>query len=181
MEELTNSRHGAEHRRAFVVGVISLAAVGALVLLVAGIGVPASAADHGAPHVEPLTRNSFVDDVAVQVQVRTDTLTVERSLEDASDVVVARITIGPGVVAPWHTHHGPAFLLNTGPGTLTSVLADDCQPRDYPAGAAFLDPGSGSLHAAVNNGAEEVVLYAIFLGVSNGPVIPAEPPTDCEV
>jgi quercetin dioxygenase-like cupin family protein len=158
--------------------VIAIVGIFALVNLAGTIR--SSAADHGAPVVEALARSSFVEDVAVQIRVQHDTLTVERDLDDASDVVIVKITIAPGVRAPWHAHAGPGILVNAGPGTLTSTISDDCQARDYPMGAALVDPGGGTLHSAINDSSEEVVLYAIFLGVGNGPVIPADPPPDCD-
>lgn len=72
----------------------------------------------------------------------------------------------------------PGVLMVTA-DTLTSVLSDDCSAVDYPSGSALIDPGQGTLHWAANNGTEDVVLYAIFFGVANGPVIPATPPPDC--
>jgi hypothetical protein len=167
--------HGRSSRR--------IAAIGAplgLVLIV--IGVMSSAADHDGPHVDLLARTTFADDVAVQLQVTLDgQATRVIDLADASDAVAAMITIPDGVQAPWHTHAGPALLLNAGPGTLTSVIADECVLREYPAGAAYIDPGEGSLHSAINESGEDVVLYAIFLGVEDGPVIPADPPADCDL
>jgi quercetin dioxygenase-like cupin family protein len=160
-------------------GIRSIAVVGALGVAIAITANP-SAADHGVPHAEVLTRNTFTDDVAAQFRVKLDgQRTLVRNLNDASDAVVLRITIQDGVVAPWHTHSGPGVLLNTGPGTLTSVLSDDCVARDYPPGTALIDPGQGSLHWATNNSGEDVVLIALFLGVAGGPVIPADPPAEC--
>jgi hypothetical protein len=160
----------------------ALVAGGALAIGVLPGGVPPSGADHGAPHIEVLARNEFTADVAAQFRVKTDgQKTAVMNLDDASDVMIVKITIADGVVAPWHTHSGPALLLNTGPGTLTSVLADDCVARDYPPGTAFVDPGQGSLHFAVNNSGDDIVLHAVFLGVEGGPVIPVDPPADCNL
>jgi quercetin dioxygenase-like cupin family protein len=166
----TIARHRA-HRGLMILGIVALAILAAVIRT--------SAAPQPGPVVEPLARATFVDDVSVQVRTTSHTMAAERSLEDASDVVVARITIPPGGRAPWHAHHGPGILLVTGPGTLTSVISDDCVAREFPAGTALIDPGGTSLHAAVNDGAEEVVLIGIFLGVGNGAVIPADPPADC--
>jgi quercetin dioxygenase-like cupin family protein len=170
-----NVRHSTRTRR--LGGLLVLVA-----LAVAAIGVLPSAADHGLPHVEPLARGTFTDDVAATIKVKLDgRRTHVRNLRDASDAMVLQITIAPGAHAPWHTHAGPGILVNAGPGTLTNVVADDCVPRDYGPGEAFVDPGHGSLHAARNDSDHDVVLYAMFFGIANGPVIPApEPPDDCD-
>jgi hypothetical protein len=173
MDRKVGGYRGTKFGVAVVVG-------GLLAIGIYATGVLPSAADHGAPHVEVLARNEFTTDVAAQIRTKLDgEQTVVRNLSDASDVVVAKITITDGVVAPWHTHSGPAMVLNSGPGTLTSVITDDCVARDYPPGTAFVDPGGASLHSAVNNSGEDVVLLAIFLGVESGPVIPVDAPADC--
>ena len=142
-----------------------------------------SAADHGVPDAVPLARGSFAnDDVTAKIKVKPDgRQTRVIDLQDASDLVFLEITIHAGAQAAWHTHAGPAFLVNKGPGTLTSVLSDDCTPRQYGPGEALVDPGQGTLHAAFNDSGQDLVVYAVFLGVDNGPVLPAEPPADCDV
>lgn len=65
-------------------------------------------------------------------------------------------------------------------GTLTSLHGDDCVPQEFPPGSVLFDRGQHSVHAAFNNSGDEVVVYATFLGVANGPLIPAEPPADCD-
>jgi quercetin dioxygenase-like cupin family protein len=159
----------------------------AVVLTLAGltalaIGVLPSAADHGLPHPELLARGEFTDDVGATVKVKLDgRATRVVNVRDASDLVVLKITIEAGGIAPWHAHSGPGLLVNTGPGTFTSVLSDDCIPRDYEPGEALVDPGGRTLHAGRNDSNDEVILYAIFLGTEGAPVLPApEPPSDCD-
>jgi quercetin dioxygenase-like cupin family protein len=165
------SRYGrAKRRLALAVGVVGLA----ILVNMLPVG-----ADHGAPHVEALTRNTFATDVAAQFRVKLDDRTLVRNVRDASDVVLAKITIAPGVEAGWHGHTGPAVLMVAGPGTLTSMISDDCVAREYLPGSALIDPGQGSLHWAVNNSSQDVVVYALFFGVANGPVLPADPPPGC--
>jgi hypothetical protein len=167
-------RSGSTKRR--LAGLLALLAAATL-----AVGVLPSAADHGVPDPKPLARGSFTDDVAAKIKVKlegrqTDVI----DLQDASDLVFLEITIHDGARAPWHTHSGPALLVNKGPGTLTSVVGDDCVPRNYGPGEALVDPGQGRLHAAFNDSGQDLVLYAVFLGVDNGPVLPAEPPADCD-
>jgi quercetin dioxygenase-like cupin family protein len=95
-------------------------------------------------------------------------------------VVFLEITIHDGARVPWHAHSGPGILVNTGPGTLTSVFGGDCVVREYGPGQAFVDHGGGTFHAAINDSGSDLVLYAVFLGVDNGPVLPADPPPGCD-
>lgn len=174
MDEQTN-RSATKKRR--VVGLVAL--LGVLTLTV---GVLPSAADHGLPHPVPLARGSFDDAVAAQVRVKLDNQRTHAiNVKDASDVVFLEITIHDGARVPWHAHSGPGLLVNKGPGTLSSVFGDDCVVREYGPGQAFVDHGGGTLHAAFNDSGSDLVVYAVFLGVDNGPVLPADPPPDCDV
>ena len=140
-----------------------------------------AAAEHGFPHPELLGRGTFFEDVGVKFKIKgMDGGTEVLQLEDGSDMVVLRITLHAGAIAPWHTHTGPGTLINLGPGTLTNVVGDECMPRMYLPGDAFVDPGVGEPHAARNDSAEDVVLLAVFYGIEGGPVIPATPPEGCD-
>ena len=139
-----------------------------------------AAAEHGLPHAELLGRGTFIDDVSATLKVKgTDGATQVLRRKNASDMVVLRITIQAGGIAPWHTHVGPGTLINLGPGTLTNV-GDDCMPRAYIPGDAFVDPGIGEPHAARNDSTEEVVLLAVFYGIEGNPVLPTAGPEECE-
>jgi hypothetical protein len=174
MQVQTGGRLGTRRRAALVATIVGVALLSVAVL--------PSAADHDGPHVTPLGRATFTDDVKAQLRVKLDGRARNViNVGDVSDAVLVKVEIGHGAVAPWHGHAGPGFLLNTGPGTLTSVLSSDCVPRQYPAGSAFVDPGQGTTHAAWNDSGQDVVLYALFLGVANGPVLPVSPPGDCDV
>ena len=141
-----------------------------------------SLADHGFPHVEVLARGTFLDDVGMTLRSKVGgRATRVVQMDDSSDIMVMRITIGPGGVAPWHDHTGTGFLVNLGPGTLTNYLGENCVPRHFYPGEAFVDPGQGNLHAVRNDSGLEVVLIATFLGVEGGPVTPAPEPGNCDV
>ena len=147
-----------------------------------GVGVLASAADHAQPTVEPLARGSFVDDVAAQFRVKSeDGRTHVHQVNDASDVLVAKITIPDGAQVAWHSHSGPVFGVNAGPGTVTSFHGDDCVPHEYPPGSVLFDRGQHSVHGVFNSSGQDVVIYATFLGVQDGALIPAEPPGECNL
>ena len=138
--------------------------------------------DHQLPHVEMLARGTFLDDVGLTIRNKTSgrsTHVVQMS--NASDQVVLRITIEPGGIAPWHNHTGTGFLVNTGPGVLTNFIGDECIPREFYPGDAFVDPGHGEVHAVRNDSAEPVVLIATFLGVQGVPVSPGSDPSECGI
>jgi quercetin dioxygenase-like cupin family protein len=142
-----------------------------------------AAMDHGLPHPTLLARGPFIDHVAAHIRVKPDGQRAHvMNVHDASEIVVLEILIEPGVTAPWHAHWGPGLLVNAGPGTLLTVSSHDCVVRELPPGSAVIDRGGDILHAARNESDEDVVIYVTFLGVPPGqsPVIPADPPADCD-
>lgn len=174
----------ASVRRRTVVG--TAAATAFLVVLVA-VGLVPSQAQVPPPIVlEPLgPRSIFTDDVRGQFRVKlsghgTNVL----NMRDLSRSVVARGTVQPGAMFPWHTHWGPV-VVNVAQGELTYVSAEDCVERPYPAGTVFVDPGRGHVHTGINRGDEVLVFYATFFEVpAVGPLTITEgvqPPEDCQV
>jgi len=170
-----HTSHWTASRRSGLIaaGALSLALFGA-----SGVAI----ADHGLPHVEILGNGSFVEDVSASFKVKglpggTQVL----KLKDASDMVVLRVTIEPGGIGPWHTHSGTGMLINLGPGIVTNVVGDDCDPHIYMPNDAFVDPGDGELHAIRNDSAQEVELLIVFFGVDGPPALPVPGgPDECD-
>jgi quercetin dioxygenase-like cupin family protein len=154
-----------------------------IALVVSMLGIAAVArGDHGLPHVELLARGAFMDDVGLTIRNKiSGRATHVVQMSNASDQVVLRITIEPGGIAPWHNHTGTGFLVNTGPGIITNYIGDECIPREFYPGDAFVDPGHGDLHAVRNDSEEPVVLIATFLGVEAAPVTPEPGPSECDI
>jgi quercetin dioxygenase-like cupin family protein len=133
--------------------------------------------------VEILTpRSQFTDSVSAQIRYKhhggpTDVL----NLRDASRTVVARFTVQPGAQFPWHTHPG-TVIVNVAQGELVYVQAHDCVERSYPAGTAFVDPGSPHVHTAYNPTDGVTVLVATFFGFpADGPLSNTNvTPGDCD-
>jgi quercetin dioxygenase-like cupin family protein len=98
------------------------------------------------------------------------------NVDDPSRTVVVRYTVQPGAQFPWHSHRGPV-IVNLVSGSLTYIPADTCHERRYSAGQAFVDPGHGHVHSAVNPGTEPTVFIATFFEApEQGPLlIPADP------
>lgn len=142
--------------------------VAAILVAVAFIHQPAQAQD-------PITVEllggpaEFTDRVAIQVRNQfdgrgTDTI----NLQDASNMITARVTFQPGAVFGWHTHPGPV-LVTVVEGEFVYTLAEDCLDRWYPAGTALIDAGFGNIHSAHNPSAsQETVVVATFLGIPAG-------------
>ncbi|HUC33473.1 MAG TPA: cupin domain-containing protein [Ilumatobacteraceae bacterium] len=132
--------------------------------------------------VEVLTQRAvFTDDVELQIRNKLDGHATDISnSQNPSRTVVAKITVQPGAQFPWHTHPGPV-IVNVAQGELTYIMAHDCVDRPYGAGTAFVDPGRGMVHTAVNRTGAVVVLYATFFEVpQSGPLtIPVNAPADC--
>jgi len=102
---------------------------------------------------------------------------------DPSNVVTTRVTVQPGAQIPWHTHSGPVFV-TIAQGELTYVSSEGCTSKRYPTGTAFIDPGHGHVHTALNSGRIETVFFAMFLEAPSGTAplsIPADAPSGCTI
>ena len=158
----------------------AVAGVALVAVLVLGLNVLPSGAQTSPPPIatEFLTgRALFTDDVGVRFKFKlagTDEMHVVRARE-ASRTLVARFTVQPGAQFPWHTHPGPV-VVNVVEGELTYIPAEDCVERPYPAGTAFVDPGQGHVHSAVNDTDGVTVFVATFFDApAEGPLlIPAD-------
>ncbi len=150
--------------------------VGAAILL------PASA-DAAPPPiaVEELTplRGTFTDDVSVKFRIKGPHHgTQVVSLDDASEVAVARIVVQPGAAFPLHTHPGPV-VVTVVQGELTYVDADTCEERVYEEGTAFMDTG-GNVHSAYGSSAGVTTLVATFFDAPpQGPLTVRAAGTTC--
>ena len=109
-------------------------------------------------------RTKFTDDVAIDIRLQPEGRAEQSlKLDEPSRVAVARITIQPGAVFPWHTHPGPVFA-GVDEGELIYTYADDCIDRPYPKGTMFVDPGGDNVHTARNPSADgEAVVIATVL------------------
>ena len=166
-------------KAALAAAIIAVPLVGANVL-------PSAAQQPTPPPIatEFLTsRALFTDDVAAKFKIkRPGEGTMVVNSKDASRTLVARFTVQPGAQFPWHTHPGPV-IVNVVQGELVYVPADDCSHRAYPAGTAFVDPGHGHVHSAINRTSQPTVFVATFYEApAEGPLlIPAPTPAGCTV
>jgi quercetin dioxygenase-like cupin family protein len=164
----------------------TILAMAVIAVAVVSANVLPSAAQQPPPPIatELLTgRAVFTDDVDLKLKVKLDghgTRVVKA--EDPSRTLVARFTVQPGAQFPWHSHAGPV-VVNVTKGELVYVDGDDCVERPYAAGTAFVDAGHGHTHTAFNATSEETVIVATFYEApAQGPLlIPAQPPSDCNI
>ena len=122
--------------------------------------------------IEVLTpRAAFTDPASMQIRLK--------AIGHGTDV----ITVQPGAQIPWHTHPGPV-IVTIAQGELTYTSSEGCTSQRYPAGTAFIDPGHGHVHTAVNTGPSATVFTAMFFEAPAGTAavsIPADAPTGCKV
>jgi quercetin dioxygenase-like cupin family protein len=160
----------------FVIAVLAgVTAGGAYVLPAAAQAPPPPIA------AEPLTpRSVFVDDVGLKFMIKQDGRATDVvGVKDPSWTVVVRYTVQPGAQFPWHSHAGPV-VVNLVSGALTYVGAEDCVPRTYAAGQAFVDPGQGHVHTAFNpTNAPTVFVATFFDAPAEGPLLIPAPPRGC--
>jgi quercetin dioxygenase-like cupin family protein len=162
-------------KAAWIAGVSTL-----MLAAAAAVGVVPSAAQDPPPPIaaEPLTpRSVFIDDVHMKLRLKNhggETTVVQ--VDDPSRTVVVRYTVQPGAQFPWHSHAGPVFV-NLISGELTYIEAHSCAETRYTSGQAFVDPGQGHVHSAVNRGSAPTVFVATFYDApaEGGLLIPAEP------
>ena len=153
------------------------------VVLLIGVNVLPSAAQEPPPPIaaEPLTsRAVFPDDVDLKFKLKlAGGPTHVVNVEDPSHTVVVKYTVQPGAQFPWHSHVGPV-VVNIVAGALTYIDAETCTEQTYTPGQAFVDPGQGHVHSAINpTGSPTVFIATFFDAPAEGSLlIPAEP-ADC--
>ncbi|MEP6261129.1 MAG: hypothetical protein ABJ092_06095 [Gillisia sp.] len=122
----------------------------------------------------------FPDDLSVQFRLKFEDggRTNVRNLNDASTMVVAEVQWDQeGSTSGWHMHPGIALVSMT-EGEIEVVWENECIPRIYRAGDAFLDPGKIHKATSINGGAKAI---ATFLGIPNGqPATIWVAPRDCD-
>jgi quercetin dioxygenase-like cupin family protein len=165
-------------RPATIAGVAALAVAAS-----AAVGVVSSAAaDPPAPIASTaLTpRSVFTDDINMKLRLKEEGgATTVVDVDDPSRTVVVQYTVQPGAQFPWHSHTGPVFV-NLMQGELTYIEADDCSETRYTSGQAFVDPGQGHVHSAINRGSVPTVFIATFYDApAEGSLLIPATPSDC--
>ncbi len=192
-------RTGSVRRSTLALRALATAALG---LIVASLSLGATSADvHGASHggadllaqaaPPPIAmeliadRSEFPDDISMALTIGLQgSGVVDLETDAPSRTAIAKFTIQPGAVFPWHTHPGPV-VVNVTQGELIYVPANDCSEHHYMTGNAFWDPGRGNVHSAYNPTDGETVIIATFFELpAEGPLSITEgieAPAGCSV
>jgi quercetin dioxygenase-like cupin family protein len=135
-------------------------ALSAVITLFAGVAALATPPTDFVP--EPLARGSLG-----QLDAQGDGVEV-RSENTNADVVVSKVTIGPGGSSGWH-HHPGVVLVSVASGTLTQYN-EDCDKTVYATGEGFTESGD---HPGIvqNEGNADAVVYVTF-------IVPSDTPSD---
>lgn len=121
----------------------------------------------------------FVDDVAARFCLSyaddPEGAPIVVDLEDASTVIVGEVRWEPGARSGWHRHPGMS-IINMVEGEIVHTMEDDCVPRTYTAGDAWMDPG----HVHTANSEDGARAYITFFGIPEGePATEWVEPVDC--
>jgi len=105
----------------------------------------------------------------------------ELRAKPGTNTVVASFTFGPNSSTGWHTHPGRT-LVTVKSGTFTVYHADDCAPRVYEPGDAFVELPS-TVHVGRNETTGTVELGVVFFKVpiDGSPRIDQPQPEDCDI
>lgn len=120
---------------------------------------------------------SFTDGVAATFEVTYDDADepIVVDLDDASTVILAEATWEEGAESGWHRHPGMSIVRMI-EGEIEHTMEDDCVPRTYSAGDAWIDPGH--VHKADSEGG--ALAHVTFLGIPDGePATEWVEPVDC--
>ncbi|MFW6074032.1 MAG: hypothetical protein ACOC9Y_00445 [Chloroflexota bacterium] len=182
--------------RYIVIGSTALLVIALVAALVVS-QLSARASNHENPEIQPAEAqvftndNTFTDDVRAEIRLKYGEPdetgpgrsgdapphqpggreTFERLVNDASNMAMLSLTFAPeenGTVGgvDWHTHPGP-LMVAVAEGALTVTWSNDCEPRTYEAGEAFVDLGE-IVHKAENFSGEETVVYIAGFGIPEG-------------
>lgn len=121
----------------------------------------------GGVTLEPLARGAVPHPVDAMFRFNHTQATQVVHVRDATDVIVARLTIEEGGSAGWHRHFGSAFITVV-QGTFGVVEETDCVLRIYEAGDVAFHRGQGILDLGFNAGTGNVVAYVTFIGTPPG-------------
>jgi quercetin dioxygenase-like cupin family protein len=103
--------------------------------------------------------------VFLEPVLKTDTTSIGQKIvypQFANDEVsIVKVTIPPGKSTGWHKHSFPVFAYVL-KGTLT-VEVENRKPLQFSLNSSFSEV-IDTLHNGINNGKEDVILIAFFMG-----------------
>jgi len=113
----------------------------------------------------------YNNEIKVEPLLKTDTTSIGQKIIypdfQSDEVTIAKVTIPPGKSTGWHKHTIPVFAYVL-KGNLTVEL-ENKQQKQFPQNTTFSEV-IDVYHNGVNNGKEDVVLIAFYLGEKGKPL-----------
>ena len=110
-------------------------------------------------------------DVVLETILKTDTTSIGQKIVYPNfvneEVTIVKVILPPGKSTGWHKHFFPVFAYVL-QGTLT-VEIEKIKALQFPVNSSFSEVVN-TLHNGVNNGKEDVILIAFFLGEKGKPL-----------
>ena len=109
--------------------------------------------------------------VVLETILKTDTTSIGQKIVypdfTNDEVSIVKVIIPPGKSTGWHKHVFPVFAYML-QGTLT-VEVENHKMLQFPANTSFSEV-INTLHNGINNGKEDVILIAFFMGEKGKPL-----------
>ena len=116
-------------------------------------------------------KSQYNKGVVLEPLLKTDTTSIGQKIVyphfENDEVSIVKVTIPPGKSTGWHKHVFPVFAYVL-QGTLT-VEVENRKTLRFTAGSS-LSEVINILHNGINNGKEDVVLIAFFMGEKGKPL-----------
>ena len=116
-------------------------------------------------------KSQYNKGVVLESVLKTDTTSIGQKIVCPTfandEVSIVKVTLPPGKSTGWHKHFFPVFAYVL-KGTLT-VEVENKKTLQFPVNSSFSEV-INTLHNGVNNGNEDVVLIAFFMGEKDKPL-----------
>ena len=116
-------------------------------------------------------KSQYNKGVVLESVLKTDTTSIGQKIVYPTfandEVSIVKVTLPPGKSTGWHKHFFPVFTYVL-KGTLT-VEVENKKTLQFPVNSSFSEV-INTLHNGVNNGSEDVVLIAFFMGEKDKPL-----------
>lgn len=116
-------------------------------------------------------KSQYNKGVVLETVLKTDTTSIGQKIVYPTfandEVSIVKVTLPPGKSTGWHKHFFPVFAYVL-KGTLT-VEVKNKKSLQFPVNSSFSEV-INTLHNGVNNGNEDVILIAFFMGEKDKPL-----------
>lgn len=116
-------------------------------------------------------KSQYNKGVVLETVLKTDTTSIGQKIVYPTfvndEVSIVKVTLPPGKSTGWHKHFFPVFAYVL-KGTLT-VEVENKKTLQFPVNSSFSEV-INTLHNGVNNGNEDMVLIAFFMGEKDKPL-----------